>query len=61
MVATTPSREWKIVVDGDISLADMSFGQRIPAYDEMMSDQIVVEPGSAKQKLLLCVFLRGPR
>ncbi len=59
-VSSTPSREWKIAVDGDVSLADMGHNRRIPSFDEMMSDPTVVEAGLCKAEVTSLSLFSGP-
>jgi hypothetical protein len=61
-IKTTPSKEWKIVVQRDLKLAerDMRHNRRIPDLDTLMSEPCVVRAKLGKCEVLATVLYTGP-
>jgi hypothetical protein len=61
-VRTSPSKEWKIVVNRDLTLAerDMHHNRRIPDIDALMLEPSVVRAKLGKCEVLATVLYTGP-
>jgi hypothetical protein len=59
-VKTTPRREWRIVVNCEESLADMSHNRRLQKLDEIMQRPEVVALGISREEVIAIVLYTGP-
>jgi hypothetical protein len=60
-ITTTPKTEWRIVIDRDISLADMRHHRIIPDVKEIMSrSKLACDAGLKLFEVIAIVLYTGP-
>jgi hypothetical protein len=59
-ITTTPRQEWDIVVNCDVSKADMRAGRRIPNISELMKLQIAMDSKLTDYEVIIVVIYTGP-
>jgi hypothetical protein len=59
-IVTTPQREWDIVVNCDVSQADMRAGRRIPVINELMKLHITMDARLTDYEVISVVIYTGP-
>ncbi len=59
-ITTTPRQEWGIVVNCDVSKADMRAGRRIPDISELMQLQIAIDSKLTDYEVIAVVIYTGP-
>ena len=59
-IATTPRREWAIVVNGELADCDMRYERRIPSLDHLMMSSLAVEARLLQPEVAAVVLYIGP-